>query len=80
MNDCRTCGRKIRYRVMRVSINRKPGVAAWLETEDQPQCPCLKAFAVDQPRRPAKERHKPSACDAMIKRWNDENPALEPAP
>jgi hypothetical protein len=72
MNDCRTCGRKIRYRVMRVTVNRKRGVGAWLETEDQPQCLCLKDYIVDQPRS---DKSKPSKCQQLIDRWNTENAA-----
>ena len=71
MNDCQTCGRKIKCRVMKISVNRKRGVGAWLETEDQPQCPCLEPYVTDKLRS---DKSKPSKCDLLIKRWNDENP------
>ncbi len=71
MNDCRTCGRKIRYRVMKMTVNRKRGVGGWLETEDQPQCPCLKDFVADKMRS---DKRVPHAITKMIDRWNTENP------
>jgi hypothetical protein len=71
MNDCRICGRKIRYRVVKISVNGKRGVGAWLETEDQPPCPCLNDCVVDKLRS---DKSRPSKCDLLIKRWNDENP------
>lgn len=76
MNDCITCGRKVRLRTVRTSFNRKQGVSHWLEVDDsgyQP-CPCLKDFYWTKWKA---DKTRPTITEKKIAEWNTQNsPAL----
>lgn len=67
MNDCKMCGREIRLRVMKISFNRKRGVAAWLEPKDGEKCPCLEDWIWEKWRS---DKSKPTITERKIAEWN----------
>lgn len=71
MNPCVTCGREIRLRAMRVSVNRKRGCANWLAPQNGPNCICLDDYAVTKWRS---DKSRPTVTDKMIAEWNSKNP------
>ena len=66
MKPCKTCGRQIRYCVMRVSFNRKRGVACWLQPADGENCPCLKDWCWTKWRS---DKSRPSITDRKLAEW-----------
>lgn len=76
MNDCITCGRRIRFRAMKVTVNRKRGCAHWLEPADGETCPCLKDWAWTKWRS---DKSRPTETEKRIAAWNEQNsPAATP--
>ena len=75
MNPCVTCGRAIRFKVMRITVFGKLGVSQWLATADGDKCPCLEEWAWTA----FKPYPKPSAGAAKIAQWNvlNSQPACE---
>lgn len=71
MNDCITCGRKIRLRSIKTSFNRKQGCAHWLEPSEGGECVCLKGFCWTKWRS---DKSRPSVTENKIAEWNVENP------
>ena len=70
INPCKTCGSPIRLRVMRVSVNRKRGVAQWFEASENRDCPCLKEWAWSIFKPYAKN---PSEFEKRREAWNKAN-------
>ena len=71
MNDCITCGRKIRFRSVRTSFNRKQGCSHWLEPAEGGDCICLKAFCWTKWKS---DKSRPSITEKKIAEWDAQNP------
>lgn len=57
---------------MRVSFNRKRGMAHWLDNSDgDPDCPCLKDWAWTKWRA---DKSKPTETEKRVAAWNSANP------
>ena len=69
LNPC-DCGKKVRIRAMRISLNRKQGVTHWLEHDDfTPVCVSGEWSAAMFKPYPKNEADKPKA--AMFAKWNN---------
>lgn len=73
MNDCITCGRRVRLGHCRVSINRKRGMAMWIEPAEGDNCPCLKEWEWTKWKA---DKTKPSITEKKITEWNAANPTV----
>ena len=67
MKSCAICGREVRLRVVRGTINRKRGVGCWLEPADGEQCPCLKDWLWD---KMVADKTKPSITERKLAEWD----------
>ena len=76
-NPCLQCGKEVRLRAMRGTVNRKRGVGYWLELAEGETCPCLKPWLCDVMKA---DKRKPSNLEKMQEKWNAENPAERTEP
>lgn len=71
MNTCSACGGEVRLRAVRVSFNRKRGVAHWIEHVPKSDCRAADEFATTT----WKTDKPPKPWQLLVVRWNQENSA-----
>jgi len=71
MNDCITCGRKIRFHSVKVSFNGKRGCSHWLTPAEGGECICLKDFCWTKWRA---DKSRPTITEKKVAEWNGANP------